>query len=70
MVVFWSPVAVSETSDVAPVPSKDLLDIHTTKVREHTLAGVRDVITTYSQMHYTYNFSEHSSFIWPFRLSG
>ena len=35
-----------------------------------TLKGVRDMIRTYSQMHRTDKYSEHSSIIWPVWLNG
>ena len=35
-----------------------------------TLKRVRDMIRTYSQMHRTDKYSQHSSIIWPVRLNG
>ena len=35
-----------------------------------TLTSVRDMIVTYSQMHYTDKFSQHSLIIWPPWLNG
>ena len=35
-----------------------------------TLKFVRDMIRTYSQMHRTDKFSQHSSIIWPVLLNG
>ena len=49
-----SPVAVTSTSDIAPVSSKEFLDIQANVESEFTLKRVRDMITTYSQMRRTY----------------
>ena len=38
--------------------------------REITLKRVRDMIRTYSQMHRTDKYSQHSSIIWPVWLNG
>ena len=35
-----------------------------------TLKRIRDMIRTYSQMHYTDKYSQHSSIIWPVWLNG
>ena len=48
-----SPVAVTETSDVAPASIKELLDIHAIIEDRFTLKRVRDMTRTYSQMHGT-----------------
>ena len=44
-----SPVAVTHTLDIAPVSSKELLDIQATIKYGLTLRRVRDIIRTYSQ---------------------
>ena len=43
-----SPIAVTETSDIAPVSSKEFLDIQATKDCGSTLKCIRDRIRTYS----------------------
>ena len=48
-----SPVAVTQTPDFAPVSSKEFLDIQATLKCGFTLKPVRDMTTTYSQMHRT-----------------
>ena len=48
MVVGLSPLAVIEVSDIAPVSSKEFLEIQTTIQCEFTLKRVRDMIRTYS----------------------
>ena len=65
-----SPVAVSYTSDFTPALSREFLDIQATIECEYTLKRVRDMTRTYSQMHRTDKFSEHSSIIWPVWSNG
>ena len=48
MVVRLAPVAVTQTSDIAPVSSKEFLDIQVTIECEFTLKHTRDMIITYS----------------------
>ena len=48
-----SPIAVTETSNFAPVLSKEFLDIKAITVCEFTLKHVGDMIRTNSQMHHT-----------------
>ena len=60
-----SPVAVTSPSDFAPASSNELLDIQATIKCGFTLKCVRDMTRTYSQMHRTDKYSEHSSIIWP-----
>ena len=50
--------------------SKGFLDIQTTIECGFTLKRVRDMTRTYSQMHRTDKYSEHSSIIWPVWLNG
>ena len=51
-----NPVAVTSPSDFAPASKHD--------------KRVRDMIKTYSQMHRTDKYSQHSSIIWPAWLNG
>ena len=46
------------------------LDIHAAIECGFTLKRVRDMISTYSQMHRTDKYSQHSSVIWPVWLNG
>ena len=70
MVVGSNPVAVTSPSDFAPASSKEFLDIQATIEYGFTLKRVRDMIKTYSQMHRTDKYSQHSSIIWPAWLNG
>ena len=63
-------VAVTKISDMAPVLSKEFLDIQATIKCKFTLKLVRDRIITYSQMHRTDKYSQHTSIIWPAWLNG
>ena len=63
-------VAVTSPSDFAPASSKEFLDIQATTKCGFTLKRVRDMIKTYSQMHRTDKYSQHSSIIWPAWLNG
>ena len=65
VVVSASPVVVAWTSDIAPVLSKEFLDIQATIECGFTLKCVRDMITRYSQMHRSNKYSKHNSIIWP-----
>ena len=68
MVLGSSPVAVSLTSDYAPASSKEFLDIQATIECGFNLKSIRDMIRTYSQLHCTDKYSEHSLIIcsfWP-----
>ena len=58
-----SLVAVTENPDFAPAWSKEPLDTQEAK-------RVRDMTRTYSQMHRTDKYSEHSSIIWPVSPNG
>ena len=53
---------------IAPVSSKEFLDIQATIVCRFTLKRVSDTIITYSQMHCTDKYN--SSIIWPVWLNG
>ena len=70
MVVGSNPVAVTSPSDFAPSSSKEFLDIQATIECGFTLKRVRDMIKTYSQMHRTDKYSQHSSIIWLAWLNG
>ena len=50
--------------------SESTIDIQATIECGFTLKRVRDMIITYSQMHRTDKFSQHSSIIWPAWLNG
>ena len=63
MVVRSNPVAVSQTSDIALVLCKELLEIQATIESKFTQKRVRNMIITYSQMHRTEKFSQHSLII-------
>ena len=58
------------TSDIAPVSSKEFLDIHATIECRFTLKRVRDMIRTYSQIYHTDKYSQHNSVIWLVLLNG
>ena len=60
----------SQASDFAPVASKEFRDIQATIECGFTLKRVRDMIRTYSQMHRTDKYSQHSSTIGPVWLNG
>ena len=49
---------------------KEFLDIQATIECGFTLKRVRDMTRTYSQMHRTDKYSQHSSIIWPVWLNG
>ena len=51
--------------DMAPASSKEFLDIQATIECGFILKRVRDMTKTYSEMHRTDKYSEHSSIIWP-----
>ena len=70
VVVGSSPGAVTKILDFAPALSKEFLDVHATIEFGFTLKRVRDMITTYSQMHRIDKYSQHSSIIWPVWLNG
>ena len=59
-----------QISDFAPASSKEFLDIQATIECGFTLKRVSDLIRTYSQMHRTDKYSQHSSIIWPVWLNG
>ena len=51
--------------DLAPVLSKEFLDIQATIECGFILKGIRGMIKTHSQMHCTDKYLQHSSVIWP-----
>ena len=67
---FLNDKEITETSDIAPVSSKELLDIQGSIECGLTLKPVRDIIITYNQMHRTEKYSQNSSVIWPVWLNG
>ena len=64
------PVPVTSPSDFDSASSKDFLDIQATIECGFTLKGVRGMTITYSQMHRTDKYTEHSSIIWPVGSNG
>ena len=64
-----SPVAVTQTSGFAAASSKEFLDIQANIECGFTLKCIHDLIRTYSQMHCTDKYSQHSSIIWPVWLN-
>ena len=52
------------------ISSKEFLEMQATIECGFTLKRERDMIRTYSQMHRTDNYSQHSSIIWPVWLNG
>ena len=54
----------------APASSKGFLGIQATIECGFTLKRVRDMTRTYSEMHRTDKYSQHSSIIWPVWLNG
>ena len=63
-------VRVQLYSDFPPASSKEFLDIQATMECGFTLKRVRDMTRTYSQMHRTDKYSQHSPIIWPVWLNG
>ena len=57
-----NPVAVSETSDIAPVSSNEVLNIQATIEWRFTLKHIRDMIITYSQFKACICYSIKSNF--------
>ena len=53
-----------------PVLSKEFLNTQVSIECGFTLKHVRDMIGTYSQMHHTEKYWQHSSIIWPVWLNG
>ena len=56
----FEPVAVTSTSDITAVSSKEFHDIQATTECRFALKHVHDMIITYSQMHRTYKYSQQS----------
>ena len=63
MVVASSPVAITYTSDIAPVLSNEFLDIQTNIECGFTLKSVRDMTIRYGQMNLTDKYAQPSSII-------
>ena len=64
MVVGSTPIAVTQTSDIVPVLSKEFIDIEANIECRFTLKRVRDMLRTSSKIHRTDNYSQHSSINW------
>ena len=56
--------------NIAPVSSKEFLDIQATIEYKFTLKRVLDMIITYNQTHFTDKYSQHNSVIWSVWLNG
>ena len=69
MVVGSDPVAVTKTADIAPVSSKEFLDIQATAECRFTLKRILDIIITFSEMHRRDKYSQHSSVLRPVWLN-
>ena len=68
LVILAKTVANTWTSDFAPASCKKFLEIQRTIDFGFTPKYVRDITKTYSQMHRTEGYSEHSSItqpVWP-----
>ena len=65
-----NPVAVTQTSDIGPVLSKEFFDIQATIECRLTLKRVREMIRKYSQINHADKYSHHSSIISPVWLNG
>ena len=63
MFVGSDPIAVTKTSDIALVSSKEFFDIEAAIECKFTMKRVRDMIILYRQMHRTDKYSKHSSII-------
>ena len=61
--VITSLLQLKGAKDFAPASSKEFLDIQATVEYGFTLKHVHDMIRTYSQMHRTDKYSQHSSII-------
>ena len=70
MIVDYSTVGVTKTSEFAPFLGKEFLDIQAIIEGGFTLKRVRDMIRTYGQRHLTDKYSHRSSVIWPVGLNG
>ena len=58
------------TSDIAPLLSKNLLDIQATVECGSTLKRIYDMIRTHNQLHHVHKYSQNSSEISPVWLNG
>ena len=66
----YNHLVCKQTSDITPVSSKAFLDTQATIECVFTQKCLHDMIRTYSQVHCTDKYSQHSSVIWPVRLNG
>ena len=64
VVVGLNPLLSLKTSDMAPVLSKEFLDIQGTIECRYTLKRVHGIIIAYSELHGRNKYSHHSSVIW------
>ena len=64
VVVGWSPVAVTKTSDIALFSRKEFLDIQAKTECRFTVKRVRDIIKTYSQLQRKGKYSQLSAINW------
>ena len=64
-----SLIPVSYISDSASASSKEFLNIEVNMVYGITSNYVLDMIRTYSQIHHTQKYSQHSSVIWAVWLN-
>ena len=65
-----SLVAVTETLDMAPGLGENFLHSQAFIELGITLKCIRDMIRTYSQMHRTDKYLQHTSIIWPILING
>ena len=70
MQIFRFSTARMKISQVCDCNWIRVCDIQATIECGFTLKRVRDMIKTYSQMHRTDKYSQHSSIIWPAWLNG
>ena len=68
-VCFYHVTYTFQTSDIAPVSSKEFLDIQATIEYRFTVNRISDMIIIYNQMHHTDKYSQDSSIIWPVWLN-
>ena len=64
-----SPVAVTKTSEITSVYSKEFRDIQAITECGSTLKRVLDMTRTHSPMHHTDKYSQHTSIICPVWLN-
>ena len=67
---YYHLTSAFQSESVAPVSSKEFLDIQATVECGFTLKRVPDMKITCNQMHCTDKYSQHNSIIWPICLNG